>query len=126
MKSFTKERDYPTFTTEDILFLFGDITCPVGFVLNCSDPSECFALLQQQHLFLRSIILIRILLGWELPCCCLLDNHMLVCTQQLVNSWKTKPWMRGKSMNSYPLSLRNQRVLKAHSLTLPSKGKLSQ
>ena len=44
IKSSTKEKDYPTFTTEDILFLFGDITHPEGFVLNHSDPSECFVL----------------------------------------------------------------------------------
>ena len=44
VKSSTKEKDYPSFTPEDILFLFEDITHPEGFVLNDSDPSECFVL----------------------------------------------------------------------------------
>ena len=44
VKSSAKEKDYPAFTTEDILFLFGDITHPEGFILNHSDPSECFIL----------------------------------------------------------------------------------
>ena len=44
VKSFTKENDYPAFTPEDILFLFGDITHPEGLILNHSDPSECFVL----------------------------------------------------------------------------------
>ena len=44
VKSSAKEKDYPSFTPEDILFLFGDITCPERLVLNHSDPSECFVL----------------------------------------------------------------------------------
>ena len=44
VKSSAKEKDYPAFTTEDILFLFGDITHPEGLILNHSDPSECFFL----------------------------------------------------------------------------------
>ena len=44
MKSSAKEKDYPSFTPEDILFLFGDITHPEGLILNNSDPSECFVL----------------------------------------------------------------------------------
>ena len=44
VKSSAKEKDYPVFTTEDMLFLFGDITHPEGFILNHSDPSECFVL----------------------------------------------------------------------------------
>ena len=44
VKSSTKEKDYPAFTPEDILFLFGDITCPERLILNYSDPSECFVL----------------------------------------------------------------------------------
>ena len=45
MKSSAKEKDYPSFTPEDILFLFEDITHPEGLALNHSDPSECFVLL---------------------------------------------------------------------------------
>ena len=44
VKSSTKEKDYLSFTPDDILFLFGDITHPEGLILNHSDPSECFVL----------------------------------------------------------------------------------
>ena len=44
VKSSAKEKDYPAFTTEDILLPFGDITHPEGLILNHSDPSECFVL----------------------------------------------------------------------------------
>ena len=34
VKFSAKEEDYPAFITEDILFLFGDITHPEGLILN--------------------------------------------------------------------------------------------
>ena len=43
-KSSAKEEDYPTFTPEDILFLFEEITHPEGVIVNLSDPSECYFL----------------------------------------------------------------------------------
>ena len=36
--------DYPSFTQDDIVFLFGDVMSPVGLVLNNSDSLECFVL----------------------------------------------------------------------------------
>ena len=44
LKSSAKEEDYPAFTPEDVLFLFEEITCPEGVILNHSDPSECYVL----------------------------------------------------------------------------------
>ena len=44
LKSSAKEEDYHTFTPEDIIFLFDDINCPEGVILNLSDPSECYVL----------------------------------------------------------------------------------
>ena len=44
LKSSTKEEDYPTFTREDVIFLFDEITRPEGVILNLSDPSECYVL----------------------------------------------------------------------------------
>ena len=38
------EKDYPSFTKDDIVFLFGDVVRPVGLVLNNNDPLECFVL----------------------------------------------------------------------------------
>ena len=44
LKSSAKEEDYPTFTPEDILFLFKEITHPEGVIVHLSDPSECYVL----------------------------------------------------------------------------------
>ena len=44
LKSSAKEEDYPTFTPEDIIFLFDVITHPEGVIVNLSDPSECYVL----------------------------------------------------------------------------------
>ena len=44
LKSSAKEEDYPTFTTEDVIFWFEDVAHPEGVILNLSDPSECHVL----------------------------------------------------------------------------------
>ena len=44
LKSSAREEDYPTFTPEDVIFLFEDVACPEGVILNLSDPSECYVL----------------------------------------------------------------------------------
>ena len=44
VKSSAKEKDCPSFTPKDIIFLFGDVTHPEGLILNHSDSSECFVL----------------------------------------------------------------------------------
>ena len=44
VKSFAKEKDYPTLLPEDIIFISGDVTHPEGLILNYPDPSECFVL----------------------------------------------------------------------------------
>ena len=36
------EEEYPSFSSDDISLLFGDITSPTGFVLNKGDPRECY------------------------------------------------------------------------------------
>ena len=37
-------KDYPSFTQDDIVFLFGDVVRPVGLVSNKSDSLECFVI----------------------------------------------------------------------------------
>ena len=37
-----EEEEYPSFSTDDISVLFGDIATPTGFVLNRGDPRECY------------------------------------------------------------------------------------
>ena len=44
VKSSAKKEDFPSFTPDDVIFLFGDIVCPEGLIVNHSDPSECFVL----------------------------------------------------------------------------------
>ena len=44
LKSSAKEEDYPTFTSEDIIFLFDEIIHPEGVIVNLSDPSQCYVL----------------------------------------------------------------------------------
>ena len=39
LKSSAKEKDYPAYTPEDVIFLFEEITCPEGVILDHSDPS---------------------------------------------------------------------------------------
>ena len=38
------EKVYPSFTEDDIVFIFGDIVRPVGLILNKHDPLEYFVL----------------------------------------------------------------------------------
>ena len=44
LKSSAKEEDYPTFTSEDVIFLFDDVARPESVILNLSDSSECYVL----------------------------------------------------------------------------------
>ena len=38
------EKDFPSFTQDDIVFLSRDVIRPVGLILNNNDPLECYAL----------------------------------------------------------------------------------
>ena len=44
LKSSVKEGEYPAFTPEDVIFLFEEVRCPEGVILNHSDPTECYVL----------------------------------------------------------------------------------
>ena len=45
VKSTAKEvEDFPTYTPDEIVFLFGDVIRLVGLILNHNDPTECFVL----------------------------------------------------------------------------------
>ena len=69
LKSSAKEEDYPTFTSEDVIFLFDDVAHPEGVILNLSDPSECYVLFLPQYKWRKYLILIRYPHGWGLLCC---------------------------------------------------------
>ena len=59
LKSSAKEEDYPTFTPEDVIFLFDEITCPEGVILNLSDPLNAMFFFLQQHKWRIYLILIK-------------------------------------------------------------------
>ena len=42
LKASVKEGEYPTFTPEDMIFLFGEVTRPDSMILNHSDLTECY------------------------------------------------------------------------------------
>ena len=44
LKASVKEGEYPTFTPEDMIFLFEEVTLPDSVILNHSDPTECYVL----------------------------------------------------------------------------------
>ena len=37
-----EEEEYPSFSSDDISILFGDIASPTGFILNKGDPRKCY------------------------------------------------------------------------------------
>ena len=39
-----EEKDFPDYTPDDIVFLFGDVVRPVGLLLNNRDHTECYVL----------------------------------------------------------------------------------
>ena len=39
LKASVKEGEYPAFTSEDMIFLFDEVTCPEGVIPDHSDPS---------------------------------------------------------------------------------------
>ena len=41
VKCTAKEEELPEYTSNDIVFLFGDVIRPVGIILNHNDPTEC-------------------------------------------------------------------------------------
>ena len=78
VKPSAKEEDFPIFTQDDVIFLFGDITHPEGLILNHSDPSECFVLFAQTA-SMSDIYDLNKGPSWVgALCCCLLDKHLQV------------------------------------------------
>ena len=44
LKASVKEGEYPIFTPEDMIFLFGEVILLDSVILNHSDPTECYVL----------------------------------------------------------------------------------
>ena len=45
IKTTNKEKEFPDYTPDDIVFLYGDVIRPMGLILNHNDPTECHVLL---------------------------------------------------------------------------------
>ena len=44
VRNTAKHEDFPSFTQDDIVFLFGDVIRPLGLILNHKDPLVCYVL----------------------------------------------------------------------------------
>ena len=56
LKASVKEGEYPAFTPEDMIFLFAEVICPEGVVLNHTDPTECYVLFLPLYNWMKYII----------------------------------------------------------------------
>ena len=43
----SEDEEYPSYHSDDICLLFGDIATPIGFVLNKGDPRECYVIFSE-------------------------------------------------------------------------------
>ena len=126
VKSSAKEEDYPAFSPDDIIFLFGFITHPEGLILNHSDQSKCFVL------FAQTAPMSEIYGLNKEPSC--VGTPMLLSVRQppasiynIVNKLlENKPLEEGEEYEFIPIEPEEKRVLKAHSPTPLPKRKLSQ
>ena len=101
LKSSAKEEDYPTFTPEDILFLFEEITHPEGVIVNLSDPSECYVLFPST-VSIEDIFNLNEKSSWVGAPMLLTIRQPPSCAFQLVTKLiKHKPLEEGGSMNLF-------------------------
>ena len=93
------------------MFLFGDVFRPVGLILNHDDPSECFVLFPSAVPMQDIYSLSQSPSGVGAHMQLIIKSLILVSFPLLLNSWKTRPWRRGRSMNISQLHLWNPKVL---------------
>ena len=75
------EKDFPSYTQDDVVFLFGDVIIPVGLILNHKDPSECGVLFLPAAPMQEIVGLTEDPLEWGLLCSWAYTSHHLVCFQ---------------------------------------------
>ena len=125
LKASVKEGEYPAFNPEDIIFLFAEVICPEGVVLNHTDPTECYVLfpplvqLDEVYNLNRDPSWIGgpIALSIRQP-----PSSAINIVKKLVEN---KPLEEGEKCELLPIKPEG-RGLGAHSLILLPKGKLSQ
>ena len=125
LKSSAKEEDYPTFTTEDVIFWFEEVAHPEGVILNLSDPSECYVLFpsstQMEEIFNlnkdSSWVRAPMLLTIRQP-----PSSAVNIIQKLLEH---KPLEEGERYELIPIEPEGRRVLKAHRPIQPPGRRLS-
>ena len=75
------EKDYPSFTQDDIVFLFGDVIRPLGLILNNNDPLECYVLFSPAAPMQDIIDLPENPSWWGLLCIWACISQNLACLQ---------------------------------------------
>ena len=58
------EEEFPSFSPDDIILLFGDIAKPVGVVLNHNSPSESFVIFPNSQAMPDNLKLVIPPSGW--------------------------------------------------------------
>ena len=125
VKSSAKEEDYPASTSDDIIFLFGDITCPEGLILYHSEPSECYVFFAQRAP-MSEIYGLNKEPSWVGAPMLLSVRQLPACIYNIVNKLlENKTLGEGKAYELIPIEPEEKRVLKAHSPTPLPKEKLS-
>ena len=125
LKSSAKEEDYLTFTPEDITFLFDEITCPDGVIVNLSEPSECYVLFPST-VSIEDIFNLNKESSW-------VGAPMLLTIRQPPSSafnlvtklLEHKPLEEGEKYELIPIEPEGRRVLKVHIPIQPLRKKLS-
>ena len=125
VKSSAKEKGYPTFTPEDIIFVFGDVTHREGLMLNHSNPSKCFVLfsltapiadiysLNESPSWVGTSMQLSI----RQPC-----SSIISIISRLLED---KALEEGEEYEVFPIRPLNQRMMEVHSHTLLPKRRLS-
>ena len=75
------EKDFPSYTQDDVVFLFGDVIKPVGLVLNHKNPLECYVLFPPAAPMQDIASLVEIPHGWGSLCNWAYTSHHLACLQ---------------------------------------------
>ena len=125
LKASVKEGEYPAFNPEDIIFLFAEVLCPEGVILNHTDPTECYVLfpplvqLDEVYNLNRDPSWIggSMALSIRQP-----PSSAINIVKKLVEN---KPLEEGEKYELLPIKP-DGRGAETHSLILLPKGKLSQ
>ena len=126
LKASVKEGEYPTFTPENMIFLFGEVTLPDSVILNHSDPTECYVLFPPL-VQLEEIYNLNKDPSWVGESMALTIRQPSSSAVNIVTKLvENKLLEEGEKYEILPINLKGEEVLKTHSPIFLPKGKLSQ